>query len=146
MSDAKKAAMAKWRAANKEHEKQYRADRKEAERERVRQWRKNNPDKVQAQQKRANATPAAQERNRKNAKVQKAARRGAPYTAEALDYIEILKGDPCVYCGKPYETTEHIIAVKRGGTGEWDNLSSACTSCNSSKGKKHLLQFMLDRL
>lgn len=144
------ADKADWAKRNKDHLKSYADANRETIRANGRKQRqrmkKEDPEKLKARDKKGNSTPAARERARKNAKVQKAIRRGVPYTAEALDYIEILKGDPCGFCGEPYQATEHIISIKRGGTGEWDNLSAVCTSCNSQKSAKHLLHFMLDRL
>ena len=38
-------------------------------------------------------------------------RRAAPFSQEAMDYCAILESDPCVYCGNPAETIDHIDAV-----------------------------------
>lgn len=145
-----KDSLQDWRADNQEHLKEYAQDNRGRINEQARQRRQNlrltNPELLRERDRKQASTPSVRERNRRNAKVQKAKRRGAPYTPEALEYIEILKGDPCVYCGKHYETTEHIVAVSKGGTGDWDNLASACGSCNSSKWKKDLLDFMLYRI
>lgn len=67
-------------------------------------------------------------------------RHGADDTA--CDYVEVLVGDPCVYCGGPHETIEHIDAVALGGQTTWENLASACRSCNCAKGKLPLLLFL----
>jgi len=42
----------------------------------------------------------------------------------------------CQYCGKqPKELTiDHVIPRHRGGPHRWDNLVSACKSCNHRKG------------
>lgn len=52
----------------------------------------------------------------------------------------------CAYCGsKEYLTMDHLIARHSGGTDHGDNLVYACSSCNSSKGKKDLLEWYIDR-
>jgi hypothetical protein len=67
-------------------------------------------------------------------------------TAETLEYVAILRGDPCSYCGAPWEHTDHIQPVVRGGAGDWTNLTAACARCNHAKHVKPLLTFLLDRL
>lgn len=62
---------------------------------------------------------------------------------ESLAYVEIIAADPCVYCGAPAESIDHIVPVARGGSGEWQNLAPACLSCNSSKRDEDLLAFLL---
>jgi 5-methylcytosine-specific restriction endonuclease McrA len=66
--------------------------------------------------------------------------------AEALEYRILIAGNPCVYCGAPADTVDHIDAVHLGGTDRWGNLAPACQSCNSSKKIKTPLEFMLWRL
>jgi 5-methylcytosine-specific restriction endonuclease McrA len=60
-------------------------------------------------------------------------------------YPAILLGDPCSYCGAPSEHIDHIVALSRGGSGDWDNLTAACAACNMSKSAQSLLAFMLSR-
>jgi len=61
---------------------------------------------------------------------------------ETREWIEILAGDPCSYCGLPAESVDHIVPPGRGGTDEWDNLTAACLSCNSSKNNRSLWNFL----
>lgn len=67
---------------------------------------------------------------------------------EAREYGRILHGDPCSYCGiftlLPH--IDHIEAKAAGGDDEWDNLTVACDSCNTSKGASHLLLWLLGRM
>lgn len=43
----------------------------------------------------------------------------------------------CTYCGSTDDLTcDHIHPLARGGTNDLDNLTTACRSCNSSKGDK----------
>lgn len=45
----------------------------------------------------------------------------------------------CVYCEKTLEsyhevTYDHVVPLSRGGSNGWENIVSACTSCNNRKG------------
>ena len=50
----------------------------------------------------------------------------------------------CQYCGrranelKPREslTRDHLIPMSRGGTNEWSNVVTACSSCNTRKANR----------
>jgi hypothetical protein len=70
-----------------------------------------------------------------------------PDTLEGIllrdEYESILKKDPCSYCGGAMQAIDHIQPYSREGSSEWDNLTAACTSCNSRKGNWTLLEFML---
>lgn len=56
-----------------------------------------------------------------------------------------LLADPCVYCYRPAETRDHIVAVSRGGTDRYGNVVPACQSCNVRKGATPLLIFLANR-
>jgi 5-methylcytosine-specific restriction endonuclease McrA len=71
-------------------------------------------------------------------------RRNIKYTQAALDYVPVLRCDPCSYCGQPAESVDHIVPVIAGGSSDWDNLTAACRQCNSSKRERSLLAFLLD--
>jgi 5-methylcytosine-specific restriction endonuclease McrA len=44
-------------------------------------------------------------------------------------------GNSCVYCGSTKDLTlDHVMPRSRGGRTSWDNLVTACKSCNSRKG------------
>lgn len=52
----------------------------------------------------------------------------------------------CYYCGsESHLVVDHLIPRIRGGPDEPDNLIIACKSCNSSKGGKDMLEWMLGR-
>lgn len=53
---------------------------------------------------------------------------------------------PCVYCGKPATTIEHILPRSRGGTDDPTNLAPACKRCNSSKNDKTVCEWTLYRV
>lgn len=59
-----------------------------------------------------------------------------------MAYVEMLRLDPCVYCGKAGGSTEHIEAVSMGGANHWTNYAGACIPCNSSKNAKPLISFL----
>ena len=44
----------------------------------------------------------------------------------------------CQYCGKTSDelTTDHIIPRSKGGEDSWENLITACTTCNNRKGNR----------
>ncbi|HYG39793.1 MAG TPA: HNH endonuclease [Cytophagales bacterium] len=60
-----------------------------------------------------------------------------PYRGVVLTRHNIFKRDglKCQYCGSPDNLTlDHVIPKSRGGSSNWDNLITACKSCNSKKG------------
>jgi len=63
-----------------------------------------------------------------------------PYKKVILSRKNILKRDmfKCGYCGRsdlPL-TVDHIIPRARGGEDNWENLITACVSCNNRKGDR----------
>jgi 5-methylcytosine-specific restriction endonuclease McrA len=60
----------------------------------------------------------------------------------AVAYAEVLRHDPCSYCGRAGGTIDHIDPVVHGGTNDWGNLTAACTSCNPAKGPRTLLEHL----
>ncbi|MBU1169568.1 MAG: HNH endonuclease [Proteobacteria bacterium] len=57
--------------------------------------------------------------------------------------IKLLSGNKCSYCGATDDLAlDHIFPQKYGGKDAGDNLIYACRSCNSSKGKKDLMEWM----
>ena len=57
--------------------------------------------------------------------------------------IKLLSGNKCSYCGATEKLAlDHIFPQKLGGKDAGDNLIYACRSCNSSKGKKDLMEWM----
>jgi 5-methylcytosine-specific restriction endonuclease McrA len=60
-------------------------------------------------------------------------------------YVDVLRSDPCSYCGDPMEHVDHIEPSSKGGRNEWPNFTASCGRCNSSKGAKNLLFFLMDK-
>lgn len=57
--------------------------------------------------------------------------------------IKLQTGQICNYCGSTEKLTlDHIFSQKLGGQDNAENLIFACRTCNSSKGKKDLMEWM----
>ncbi len=58
--------------------------------------------------------------------------------------IKLLSGSKCNYCGSTTENLalDHVFPQKLGGKDVGDNLVYACRSCNSSKGRKDMMEWM----
>jgi 5-methylcytosine-specific restriction endonuclease McrA len=62
----------------------------------------------------------------------------------------VLRRDPCAYCAlRPghwrQATLDHVNARAVGGPNTVDNIVGACPACNSSKGSRSLLLYLLAR-
>lgn len=58
----------------------------------------------------------------------------------ARAWCEILRSDPCAYCGSRLPIAiDHIDPVSRDGKTAVENLSAACQRCNTSKSDKSLI-------
>lgn len=57
--------------------------------------------------------------------------------------IKLETGQICNYCGSSDKLAlDHVLPKKLGGKDDAENLIYACRSCNSSKGKKDLMEWM----
>ncbi len=72
-------------------------------------------------------------------------REGGPPAGEVVEWMAILRSDPCSYCGGPGGSVDHVQPVLFGGRTEVNNLASTCRPCNSSKGSKPLLAWLVQR-
>lgn len=133
---------------------EYRLPAEEAERrnrEAARRWRVNNLDAVREINRRwaRNQDPAKRRRwntyNRLR-RLGQAVPLSAEQAAEAAVYTSIIRRDPCVYCGGPAGTVDHIRPINSAGADLWVNMAGACHSCNSQKNDKELLHYLLWRL
>lgn len=64
-----------------------------------------------------------------------------PYRGVVLSRENVFKRDgfKCQYCGNEKELTlDHLIPKAKGGKTSWNNLVTACKSCNSKKGNYSL--------
>lgn len=132
----------------------YRLPPEEAERrnrESQRRWRQENPDVVREINRRwaRNQDPAKRRRwnNYNRLRREGAATFLTPTeTREAEEYQKILRQDPCVYCGQPSSSVDHIRPINKAGVELWANFAAACRSCNSQKNDEELLHYLLWRL
>lgn len=60
----------------------------------------------------------------------------------ATDWRNILRKDPCAYCGDPGGAVDHIIPRSQGGVRDHTNETGCCQSCNSRKYTTPLMLFM----
>jgi 5-methylcytosine-specific restriction endonuclease McrA len=56
-------------------------------------------------------------------------------------YAAITTSGPCVYCGRPATTVDHVRPLSRGGHEAAYNLAPACERCNKAKGAKLLTEW-----
>jgi 5-methylcytosine-specific restriction endonuclease McrA len=66
---------------------------------------------------------------------------GVHTAAEWRDKLAAFNGR-CAYCGGAGDTKDHVVPLTRGGTNYIDNIVPACRSCNSSKGRKTLEEWI----
>ena len=60
--------------------------------------------------------------------------------------VKLQTGQICNYCGSNEKLAlDHIFPQKYGGKDDAENLIFACKTCNSSKGKKDLMEWMFFR-
>lgn len=116
-----------WRERNRDRHLEnrrrwYRANR-ERERRTHRAWLRANPDQ-------------ARDRNRRRKRALGGVHRAT------VRFAEIVRLDPCAYCGRRGGTVEHVEPISSGGPHHWSNLGGACASCNARKGATSLLAFL----
>lgn len=68
------------------------------------------------------------------------------HSARRWKEVTTIWGDDCVYCGTPASTLDHVLATVSGGLNEVSNLVPACWLCNSTKWKRHPVDFLLLRI
>lgn len=61
------------------------------------------------------------------------------------EYIGVVRRDPCAYCGASGGCIDHIDPTVLGGADDESNVVAACRHCNSTKGGKLLLAFLVYR-
>ena len=139
-SRAKYAANPEWFA---EYNRQHRATNPEYHRARSVAWVKANPEKklAQVQRYRAKNPDKAKANDRRQRE-----RRNLGRDVIGIEYAEILRRDPCVYCGRRDRIEiDHIEPLSVNGCERWDNLTAACRSCNASKYNRSLSEYLLAR-
>lgn len=126
------------RKGNKKSSSEYWLRNKEACAERRRKWREANPD---YDKKRREANKERYKLYWLNDAHRRRANLGTP-SELTIEYMDVLRRDPCCYCGKPTRHIDHIEPVSLGGLHTWENLTGACSKCNLSKRTDSLLLFL----
>lgn len=91
-------------------------------------WRKNNPEKIKA----------------KNSATKSRRRKSERKLFSHDDWQSILRQYhlSCAYCGCGGDLTmDHVVPLIRGGRHSVGNIIPACRSCNSSKGRKFIIEW-----
>ena len=90
----------------------------------VKQWRKENPDKVNLYRKAY--------RHRRRTQLKKS---NGSFTIKEWLWLLDIYGHRCAYCSKKSKhlTTDHIIPLSKGGTNYISNIIPACSRCNTLK-------------
>ena len=81
---------------------------------------------------------------------------GVSATGATPKYLNIISRDPCVFCGRPSESFDHIEPIRGHrrawhlkSTGfsvnHWTNFAPCCLKCNQQKGALKLLNFLIKR-
>jgi 5-methylcytosine-specific restriction endonuclease McrA len=73
-------------------------------------------------------------------RLQQLIRRPRPRVKLTRREVFARDGYACQYCGRRAAdlTLDHVVPRHRGGTHSWDNLVTACKTCNHRKGGKML--------
>lgn len=111
---------------------------------RVRNWEKNNPEKLKEQKKiqhQRNPEPMAARRNKRRAREA-----NVIATLTASEWKQILAdwNYSCAYCGRSLDTVhrEHFVPLIKGGAYAKGNIVPACPTCNRKKGDKDPVDFI----
>lgn len=63
-----------------------------------------------------------------------------------LHYFGDIEHEPCVYCGQPSDSWEHIVPRSTGKKAEcYYSRARACQKCNGDRRSKPLLIYLLER-
>lgn len=109
---------------------------------RARAWREANPERAREIARRAHES-YKQRHPVRYALRHRSEVRSRRLGGDALDFACVVVADPCSYCGGEGGTLDHIDPLVFGGPHDPTNFTSACHSCNSQKGAKSLLSFLL---
>lgn len=67
-----------------------------------------------------------------------------PESCSKKEWKEVLRRDPCSYCGKSMGgTVDHIVPRSVLDVEcDWDGFGGACQPCNNDKGDTPLIQYL----
>lgn len=127
-----------WQEANVEHLKSYKKARYDADdpverKRKLGEWVAANPEKVKEHNRRRN-------HNRRQCLLGLSS---DGVTSKQWQEILEVFSHSCAYCLCQATAIDHLTPIFLGGKDEPDNVVPACKRCNSSKGKKPLLQWLL---
>lgn len=61
-------------------------------------------------------------------------------------FRDVVRRDPCAYCGRAGGTLDHIQPKSKGHKLHWENTTSACYACNVEKGSQSLVGYLVLRV
>jgi len=123
----------KWYKENPGYKAEYYLKNKERASENNKRWNKENPEyrRIMESKRRARLAGAG----------------GGGFSKIQWEEMKKEYNGICPYCNNKKDLTiEHIVPLINNGEHDADNISPACKSCNSSKGTKSMLFFMLARV
>ena len=76
------------------------------------------------------------EKRRVKANTGRAFRRGCRADLSVAEWMLLLfvYQFHCAYCGRPFETMDHIVPIANGGGTTFTNVLPCCRECNEKKG------------
>jgi 5-methylcytosine-specific restriction endonuclease McrA len=133
-------------------------DNSERQREKAREFRKENVEKLRKRDKDRyeKDKPKRLELATKHSQIRRSRKRMLPYDERiSRGGLRKIFGDSCYYCGvemdfspasnrkfkKNHATIEHLVALSKGGHHVWENVVLACHSCNVTKNAKSEAEF-----
>ena len=133
---AKEKARCKLKAKtlrHKEHAKKYALKNSLAAMQRVREWRKNNPERERLLR--------MTSKNRRRDK-EGLTRKDIAATPSKIAWRINYYGGKCYICGRQYEQIDHVVPISRGGLNIAANLRPICGLCNRKKGAKKIYEYI----
>ena len=110
-------------------QKEYRTENKEKLADYNREWSRKNKDKASIK-----------------SHTRRAKKQGNGIFVVAEKFMKNLYSSACVSCGTSEEIeADHIIPITKGGRHSEGNLQPLCRSCNSSKGSKLHIEFVVKK-
>lgn len=119
----------------------YRAENPEKTKKAIKKWATNNKEKLaQSSREWFKKHPEYSAHLRHNRRAMKL--QNGVYKITSIEYKKLYAKE-CIYCGaKGKIHLDHVIPISRGGTHSIGNLVPACASCNTSKGKKFITEWL----
>jgi 5-methylcytosine-specific restriction endonuclease McrA len=79
-------------------------------------------------------------------------RRLSTRSDQTLQFMDILRADPCAFCGAAADTNrqrisdvDHIVPLSRDGLDRWENMTAACAPCNRGRKDTDVLTYLARR-